>query len=222
MILLFSDYILKLCPYWDLLDQIFGQRKNINPTEIFDSTLDDTAFEEFIEQEYEFIDETQHYSTDSESSQRPDNNQLDHNKISENDRPRTADIATSSGSFEKFRKQLEKQPKLSNKRRPANSSLAFLSEIQEKKNKLDEKRMERQLLLDAEKVQIEKDKLQFEKDKWKMGSDIKKYEIDKQFELRNFEIQQQNEFQKLQLQQEERLKRYEIELEHKNNSSSSM
>lgn len=46
----FSEYILKICPDFDDLDQIFGSKKNIEPTYIYDSGVQDTYCSSQVEE----------------------------------------------------------------------------------------------------------------------------------------------------------------------------
>lgn len=186
-------------------------RKNVNPTDIMDSSCDDRCFELFIEEDLEAYncneaDDDNNFAYSSECGSTLKNVDMQNGETFElND------------SCQSFKQQLEKVPKKI-KTRPPTSSIVYLAQIQERKANVEKIKMEKQCEFDREKIEIEREKLSFEWEKMEKEHKLKKYEIDQQVELKKLQLQQEENLamRKLELEiaADERLKRLELELKY--------
>lgn len=190
---IFLDYINKVCPHYELLEEIFGQRKNVNLPPIYDSSRDNMELEDNPDDSF-FLDNSNVEIVLEEDVNSEVSNNVDVVSL------------TSDSGVEKIKKQLSK----SGSKKAGNSSLQYLQSLQVNRNELDQLKLNQQ-------IKADKDKLEFEEIKWQKKCEFKtiSLEIEKEkVQLEKLRIQGELELKKLQIEKDFELKKFELELKY--------
>lgn len=202
------EYIVKLCPFYDKLHDIFAEKRNVNPlhvlessstsTETLISTLDNIddmiVYDETGDQEFSTtIVLTRENPTPPSTSHR-NARVVEGSRTVEDariDELLLDDVESTSGGTES-RSQTRKR----SNRSSAGGSLATLIDLQEKRIKLEETKYEKEV-------------------------DLKKMELNNDLKIRELELQSKERIEMARIKAEcetnERVKRYEIELKAQRN-----
>lgn len=157
-----EEYIEKICPNWNYLEQIFGQRRSVNPSCIIETSVDKDIVDELY---VNLIDEEMNTENVPE-------NVLSTSSESSTNVQTSIDLTSLK---ESMKKQQQQKPKNAN-------PFSLLLSLQEKKLEIEIKKFEleketAEKEMELKKVQMEQD---FEIRKLQLESEerIKKYEIE--------------------------------------------
>lgn len=164
-----AEYINKLCPNFELLEQIFGQRRNINPPVIFQTNEHSDNFINIED------------SADNSTYQLDSLSQDDNDCICE---PTTSTAEPSLPperfNFADFKNRLKGKNQQTGKT-GSSSSISLLLSLQEKKMDLEVKRFE------------------LEKETAIKELELKKIQINQEFELKKLQIEKEERVQRYEL-----------------------
>ncbi|XP_062556350.1 uncharacterized protein LOC134221173 [Armigeres subalbatus] len=204
-----SEYIHKICPHWQILEQIFGQRKSVNPVVVIDTSS--SNYEECIN-ETDVVDQFEETNQEVTCIEEVIEEQVVEQDCDDVPDP-TAQPSTSGMNFMAFKNQLKKQPLKRNKATSNSGSISLLVDIQEKKLKFEETKWNKQMQLEEERLQLAK--VQMEND-----IELKKIELQQQMEIRKLELDKEERLavirMKLDVECMERIKKYELDLKSNN------
>lgn len=205
-----TEYIHKMCPYWECLEQIFGQRRNVNPAVVIDTSS--SSYEEKINEADPLCCIVESYSVD-QFDEEQDITTIDEDVSDKRDvdaNPNDPPTPSTSGmNFTAFKNQLKIKP--SKKNRPTSNSgcISLLVDIQEKKLKFEETKWNKQMQLEEERVQL--DRLRAENE-----MELKRMEMLQQLEMKKLELEKEERLavtkMKLDAECSERVKKYELDL----------
>ncbi|XP_054083016.1 uncharacterized protein LOC128920282 isoform X1 [Zeugodacus cucurbitae] len=188
-----SAHVNKICPNFDLLEVIFGQRKNVNPGVIFEST-------DSIE-----------VLADSPCADSSLNDTIDSYDLCALDCEDLVDpiLPISISSDCSAAAAATSTPQ---------SSLDFRSSTKKPKRK-SEAPFNKLIFIQEKRLELEVKKIELEKEKEKNEVELKRIELNNQLEMKRIETESEKEtkleIEKLKLASEERIKMFEIELKLK-------
>lgn len=187
------DHILRICPHFDLLDEIFSDRPSINVPYVRDSGIEavigspersdlgDMSLDDMIE--VEFVPPDDEYSTELQDS----------TSIS----IETRAVTSGQDSVRRQRKVTPRKP------RYTQNSMVQITELQKSRNEHSNK-----------KISIEKEKLKLQ-DKWEEKKlEIEREKIKSQERLKKIELEHLERMRRIELEKEERIARFELELKY--------
>ncbi|XP_055527699.1 uncharacterized protein LOC129720268 [Wyeomyia smithii] len=211
-----SEYIHKICPYYETLEQIFGQRKSVKPDVVIEtssSTYEDCIVEtEPVNASIsELYDSDQFVTQDAAFIE----NITEEEVLSQDCEYGTDANRTISGmDFTAFKNQLKKRPLKRNKPSINSGSISLLVDIQEKKLKFEETKWNKQIHMEEERLQLAKVQAENE-------VELKKLELSHQLEIRKLELEKEERLatakMNLDMEYMERIKKYELHLKANNN-----
>lgn len=211
-----SEYIHKVCPYWELLEQIFGQRKSVNPVVVIDTSSNN--YEECINETEPPNTDTSildSYSVDQLGESTFMEEVLEEQMISPDCDDATDPIPSTSGlNFTAFKDQLKRQPLKRSKATSNSGSISLLVDIQEKKKlNFEEVKWKKQIQLEEERIQLARVQAENE-------VELKKMEMMQQLEIKKLELERDERLavtrMKLDVECMERVKKYELDLKANN------
>lgn len=188
-----KEYMEKICPNFQILEQIYGQRKNIEPKGLIDTEDSD------ILEGYEYLFTESPSNDVSLDSDNYDGERDTSNKIPTN----------STSQFVRSSSEPDVNRPLKTPRKE--SLLGIVNNMQKRKVELDMKM-----------VDIENDKLAWEKEKYEKESEKFQKEIEAKMGIRAMELEHEKEMEKMEIEKEmkkmeveKELKKIEIEKELK-------
>uniref|UniRef100_A0A336MMD3 CSON003377 protein n=1 Tax=Culicoides sonorensis TaxID=179676 RepID=A0A336MMD3_CULSO len=202
-----EDTILRICAQYYKMEEIFSQRKNLNPGPILNSET---------YQEIEFL-------ADSENDSPLDNNNDETRYVPENTdhENENTDNATENQGYsqeitDSRNKDSENEPRSKRRKTAASGSAAYiLLEMQEKRNEIETERANKQLELEKLKLDLEMQRFESENLKWRAEFDLKKQEEENRLLIRKLELEFEEKIAKQKMETEASLRRFELELKYK-------
>ncbi|KAF6209582.1 hypothetical protein GE061_015330 [Apolygus lucorum] len=159
------EYILKLCPHFDELDEIFASRPSFNPLFVFDS---DHPSQEVVE-EVVIDDMADEMGSSNESA-------LPEFEFEERTSPfdMTEDTCP---SFSHFKAQLAKKPKEKGKKAPT-SSVAQLAQITRDRLAHEANKLAAQKEGELKKIELEREKFEWQKKRDLIDQEIQRKKVE--------------------------------------------
>lgn len=194
----FRDHILRICPQFDLLDEIYSERPSINVPYIIDTGVDALiGSPERVEQEdldeLDDMIEVEYLTPEEESLC----------ELNATTSTRIEPEVTIPGQNGGRRQNKILVPR--KKPRYTLNSMVQISELQKSRYEHSTK-----------KIEVEKEKLQLQ-DKWEEKKfQIEREKIESQEKLKQIELEHQERMRRMELEKEERIARYELDLKYKN------
>uniref|UniRef100_A0A1A9WNH9 Uncharacterized protein n=1 Tax=Glossina brevipalpis TaxID=37001 RepID=A0A1A9WNH9_9MUSC len=193
-----KEYLNKICPHYDILDQIFGACLE-DTLEISEDTRtnDDLGHNDLKGTDHLNSQESQ--SSLDESLKQHDDDDDDH----DDDPLITTSFPVSKSNI--------KTTKSIDDRKACSCRWRLWANIEKRKLEIEQK-----------KLVFEQKKFEWQLEREEAELELKEKQFNQQFELRKLELEKDERLEKekikLQLEQEERLKKYEIEIKYKNSN----
>uniref|UniRef100_A0A1A9WNH8 Uncharacterized protein n=1 Tax=Glossina brevipalpis TaxID=37001 RepID=A0A1A9WNH8_9MUSC len=218
------EYLNEICPYYDILDKIFGPdlEDEINAhkysEQLINNNNNNTSEDDFKKNEIWSNDDSDIFSNVT--------------GLNEEDSDPTINKAPSMPNMSQLELEIPQKPQTNNALLPkfftdTNFSYPSATSNKQLSRQSITKKSTSQLILEKRKIEVEHEKLQLEQKKfnWQLEKEgtelkLKQKELEHQFELRKFELAKHERMEKvkikLQLEHEERMKKYEMKMKLQN------
>lgn len=176
----FPEYIEKICPHFDLLEQIFGTRKNVTLPAIYESgaeaMFDDIgASSSIIEESYE-DDDNIIYDPDPKNSSVVVHEQPANETEVATSKQHANTTAEASTSSVRTKKGVQK--------RTTQTLVDYLTSSQEGKLEIEKEK----LVIERKRLAIEEQRFEAEREKMQGELRLRELEIERKFELEKYEL----------------------------------
>lgn len=211
------DYILRICPHFDLLDEIYSERPNVNPPYIIDTSIEISNSSQNITPDFQpdsFISDDSIIEITDENS--PNGSFLTQMQQSEPiqsyDEENREKIHNNRQTFRPLNKKSTNTDMASTPKKPrfVQNSMQQLADLQKSRAEMHEKKY----LIELKKLEAN--------DKWeqkKLEIEIERNNIEKEKilldeRMKIAELKNQERIRKMEIEKEERLAMYELQLKY--------